>query len=191
MNVRQTWATQDLTPPDGLPFIGRYSPTAMRVWTACGFNQWGLSMGTRAAHVITSLILTGRHDDADLYSPQRPSQLLPSSAWELTKDNVEVATHFVKGLVKPLLATVTPKQLQPGEATINASLKHGRVAAYNDGGVLKCVAATCTHLGCSVRWNDGEKSWDCSCHGSRFGLDGSVLHGPAVTPLKIVDVEDL
>ena len=191
MQVRQTWATQDLTPPDGLPFIGRYSPASVSLWTACGFNQWGLSMGIRAAHIITSLILHGQHEDAALYSPQRASQLLPSSAWALTKDNVEIAAHFVKGLVKPLLATVTPKQLQPGEATISSSLKYGRVAAYNDGGVLKCVSATCTHLGCSVRWNDGEKSWDCSCHGSRFDLDGSVLHGPAVRPLPIVDVEDL
>ena len=63
------------------------------------------------------------------------------------------------------------------------------VAALRDAdGVLHAVSATCTHLGCTVRWNGAERSWDCPCHGSRFDIDGSVLTGPAVEPLTPVDV---
>ncbi len=42
----------------------------------------------------------------------------------------------------------------------------------------------CTHLGCKLEWNNFEKSWDCSCHGSRFDKDGNILDGPANKPKK-------
>ena len=37
----------------------------------------------------------------------------------------------------------------------------------------------CPHLGCALKWNPAEHSWDCSCHGSRFAEDGRVLDNPA------------
>jgi Rieske Fe-S protein len=44
------------------------------------------------------------------------------------------------------------------------------LAVYrSDDGGLQAVSAACTHLGCAVHWNSAEKSWDCPCHGSRFG----------------------
>ena len=72
-----------------------------------------------------------------------------------------------------------------GEAVIllhsvfsNTQLLTGRL--HHDG-------PTCTHLGCPLRWNDAERSWDCHCHGSRFGTDGSILDGPATKPLDAAD----
>lgn len=42
----------------------------------------------------------------------------------------------------------------------------------------------CPHLGCALKWNSAENSWDCPCHGSRFAEDGEVLDNPANGNLK-------
>lgn len=42
----------------------------------------------------------------------------------------------------------------------------------------------CPHLGCALKWNKAERSWDCACHGSRFDARGKVLDNPANGDLK-------
>lgn len=37
----------------------------------------------------------------------------------------------------------------------------------------------CPHLGCALKWNKAEHSWDCPCHGSRFEKDGTLIDNPA------------
>ena len=37
----------------------------------------------------------------------------------------------------------------------------------------------CPHLGCSLEFNEIEKTWDCPCHGSRFDIDGKCINGPS------------
>jgi Rieske Fe-S protein len=59
------------------------------------------------------------------------------------------------------------------------------VAAYRDNsGKLTVLSPVCTHLGCTVRWNSADRTWDCPCHGSRFRPTGEVFSGPAETPLE-------
>ena len=53
-----------------------------------------------------------------------------------------------------------------------------------DSGQLRAFAITCPHLGCSYDFDDGKQHFVCPCHGSEFALDGSIIHGPASSPLS-------
>jgi hypothetical protein len=46
-------------------------------------------------------------------------------------------------------------------------------------------APKCTHLACVLAFDDGEQTWDCPCHGSRYDREGQVICGPAVTALDL------
>jgi 3-phenylpropionate/trans-cinnamate dioxygenase ferredoxin reductase subunit len=62
-----------------------------------------------------------------------------------------------------------------------------QLAVYRDDeGLTYELSPRCTHMGCTVDWNDTARTWDCPCHGSRFAADGSVVRGPAAEPLERV-----
>ncbi len=63
-------------------------------------------------------------------------------------------------------------------------LAFGGFVTKDESGKVNVFAINCSHLGCSVALNSTDKSFDCPCHGSRFHLDGTVLHGPAAYPLS-------
>ena len=65
----------------------------------------------------------------------------------------------------------------PGDPTFGGFLTR-------EGGQLRAFAITCPHLGCSYNFDDAKQHFLCPCHGSEFGLDGRVLHGPASAPLS-------
>ena len=51
-------------------------------------------------------------------------------------------------------------------------------------GLLTPTARRCPHLGCALKWNPQEHTWDCPCHGSRFTEDGALIDNPATGDLK-------
>ena len=69
----------------------------------------------------------------------------------------------------------------------NRSIWHGQLA-LNAGETLKTMliptVPRCPHLGCALKWNAAERSWDCPCHGSRFSENGKLRNGPATGDMK-------
>jgi glycine/D-amino acid oxidase-like deaminating enzyme/nitrite reductase/ring-hydroxylating ferredoxin subunit len=172
------WATQDNMPVDGMPYVGRLSPFSSRILTATGYKKWGLANGTAAAMMLSDLVLGRRNPWTDVFSSTRIKPL--ASAPELFKENANVAVQFFGDRLTRRMSASDP---DPGEGKIVRS-GLGQAAVYRDeSGTLHSVSARCTHLGCIVRWNGAERMWDCPCHGSRFGYDGKVVQGPAVSPL--------
>lgn len=46
-------------------------------------------------------------------------------------------------------------------------------------GILTPTLPRCPHMGCALKYNKQEHSWDCSCHGSRFTKEGKLIDNPA------------
>lgn len=173
------WSAQVEEPVDGLPFIGRNSMSE-NVFVATGFSGNGTTFGTVAAMIVTDLVNGRANAWADLYAATRMKPL--SSAATYVGENVDFPMHLVSDRLHPPEAK-SPAEIRPGEGK-TIRLKGERLAVYRDPqGGLHAVSSVCTHLGCLVKFNGAEKTWDCPCHGSRFGVDGEVLDGPATRPL--------
>jgi glycine/D-amino acid oxidase-like deaminating enzyme/nitrite reductase/ring-hydroxylating ferredoxin subunit len=180
---RYHWSTQDVFPADHLPWAGPAAYGQSRILMASGFSAWGITNGTASAALLADQLGGRSNEFSALLDPRRPGL---AALGELVKNNASVARHFVSGHVRGRKASASA-ELQPGDAKVmNVGGKPAAVHRDDDG-QLHSVSASCTHLGCTVEWNTAERSWDCPCHGSRFGVGGEVLHGPAVRPLPPIE----
>ena len=173
------WATQDHMSVDGVPYVGRHDPLSSGVWVATGFRKWGLAMGTAAAELLAAQIAGRDHPWAELFDPQRVRP--KASAASFVKENANVAIRFFGDRVAK---RGDVDEIGPGEGRVVGSGLGQRAVYRDDDGALHELSARCTHLGCIVNWNTGERTWDCPCHGSRFAATGEVIEGPAVRPLR-------
>ena len=179
--IQYRWSTQDYFPVDELAFIGKASPTAKRTFTSTGFRAWGMTQGTVAALLFTDWVLGRENPWTDLYDPYGAARVAQDVA---NKEFIKLQARATKNLVGERLMRHPERDLAPGEGQVMRV--DGKVLAVSRDldGTVRSVSAACSHMGCLVAWNSNERSWDCPCHGSRFGMDGRVLHGPAVAPLK-------
>ncbi|MHB0949310.1 MAG: FAD-dependent oxidoreductase [Gemmatimonadaceae bacterium] len=178
-DVVTRWSGQVMEPADYIAFTGPNPDGAENVYLHTGDSGQGMTHGTIAGILLTDLILKRPNPWAEVYHPKR-LRLSRSSATQALKENLNVAAQYLDW-VKP--GDTNPDDIRAGEGCVLRRGAH-RIAAYRDeSGTLHERSAVCTHLKCVVQWNPAEKSWDCPCHGSRFGPKGEVLNGPAVEPL--------
>ncbi len=178
--VDRRWSGQVIESHDGLPLIGE---TTARQFVATGYSGNGITFGTLAAMLIRDAIVGRRNRWSKLFAPQRKQ--VHGGVWNYLSENLEYPYY----MLKDRMAAGEGKSLRSLRRNQGKILKlnGARVAAYRDArGRTTLLQPECTHLGCVVQWNEAETSWDCPCHGSRFGCTGKVIAGPAETPLKRV-----
>ena len=162
------WSEHDMVTPDRRPFIGPIEEGDNKMFVMTGYSKWGLAVAGTAAQLITDLIEGNENSYKEFLSPHRD---LPKK--EKKKDQPSIAEQA--------------NQLQKGEAK-RFELNEVASGMYKDKtGDIHYVDLACTHLGCEVKWNDGDETWDCPCHGSVFDGTGKVIAGPAKDPLKQID----
>lgn len=69
----------------------------------------------------------------------------------------------------------------PSRSVLRPQLAANAAAAVVS--LLTPSAPRCPHMGCALKWNRHEHSWDCPCHGSRFSKDGELLENPSTGSL--------
>lgn len=174
------WSTQDGMPADSLPYAGRYTPRSRHLWVNAGHQKWGMTNATAGARVVADLIAGRDSPWANLLDPNR---VTVSAAPRVARAQLWVGAHLIGDRLTPAEAS-SAEEVPPGQArVVRAGL--GKIGLFRDeAGTAHGVSLRCAHLGCLLHWNGAERSWDCPCHGSRFGVDGEVLAGPATQPLE-------
>jgi glycine/D-amino acid oxidase-like deaminating enzyme/nitrite reductase/ring-hydroxylating ferredoxin subunit len=149
VEVVRHWSAHDHETPDGLPYVGE-APFGRNLFMAAGFEGWGMTKSMVAASVIADAVAGRSGPLTDIISPSRAPGV--SSVVPIASENVTVGGEFVEG-----------------HLTSRARKAHEDSVA----------GRSCTHLGCETKWNTGEGTVDCPCHGSRFDRHGHTLYGPA------------
>lgn len=172
------WSGQVMESVDGIGYIGP-SPGGDGTFIVTGDSGNGLTHGTIAGLLFDDLVNGRENPWFSLYHPARVSL---RAVGEMAKGNLETARQYGDWIA-------------PGEADSEADIALGEGGIVRDGlkkdavyrdekGAVHRFSATCRHLGCVVRWNGSEKTWDCPCHGSRYDRYGEVINGPAAEGLR-------
>ena len=161
------WCNEDFDTPDRVPYVGAPDPDdAPGFYVATGFNAWGITNGTAAGIMIADLIIGEASPWQELYDPARPCP----DDFHRNGDSQSIIDDV--------------DTLLPGEGGVLVRKELKLAVRRDDAGELHTISAECTHKGCTVTWNNADRTWDCPCHGSIFAADGEVLHGPAKKPLS-------
>jgi glycine/D-amino acid oxidase-like deaminating enzyme/nitrite reductase/ring-hydroxylating ferredoxin subunit len=181
--VDHRWSGQVIETNDGLPYIGE---AASGQFVATGLSGNGLTYGTLAGMMARDWVLARENPWRDLFSLDRTKIL--GGTWNYLSENVDYPLHLVKGFLSSPEAD-SVNSVGKGEGKVVKIDGHRCAVSRDSDGKLSVRSAICTHMGCVVRWNGADKTWDCPCHGSRFNHDGEVIGGPAETPLAEVNSE--
>jgi hypothetical protein len=110
------------------------------------------------------------------YSPQTPDLYVATgfNKWGMTNSMLSalILRDRIRGRENAFAELFDPSRsiLQP------QLLLNGAHSVIN---LLTPTIPRCTHLGCALKWNLAEHTWDCPCHGSRFTAEGKLLENPA------------
>lgn len=167
------WSSHDYMTEDCMPFIGFGGKETKNILVATGFSKWGLANAATGAVLINDLVNEQENRYQSLFNPFR---FIPKLEKETNEDQINYPSS---------IQIEKENNLSNLQAMTYETEDDEKIGVFQDAeGQRHHLNLSCTHLGCSVGWNDGDKTWDCPCHGSRFAATGEVLAGPATHPLK-------
>lgn len=169
LNPDYIWSNEDIMTLDKIPYIG-YIEKNKNLLIATGYNTWGMTNGVLSSFILKDLILEKNNEFIELTNPMRVNNI----------NNIKKIFDNIIGNTKSFISTKIIKNKNWYGNNIKFEIRNNKnVAIYNDGNKEHIVYSTCPHMGCTLLFNDIEKTWDCPCHASRFDLDGKCIKGPS------------
>ena len=115
------------------------------------------------------------------YSARTPDLYVATgfNKWGMTSSMVaaEILTDLVRGKETPYATLYSPsRSILHSQLAINAFESLTNLLSFSK--------KRCPHMGCALKWNPAEHTWDCPCHGSRFEEDGTLIDNPATGDLN-------
>lgn len=166
-DIVMTYSNQDMITPDHMPYIGEIKNN---MYIGCGYNTWGMTNSILASKIISDLILEKENEYIEIFNPNR-----------FNLANLVKLPIIMLSQIKSFLGPKLNKNKSWYLNRISFIDKNGKsLAVYKDeSGFKHIVYNKCPHLGCSLIFNEEEKTWDCPCHSSRFDIDGKCIKGPS------------
>ena len=157
------WSNTDIMTNDNLPYIGRIKDNLL---IGTGYNTWGLTNSFLAGSILSDIITNKDNQYIDLFNPNRINiHTIP---------NIFTNTYkSIDGYIKDYLTK--------NKNITYTKINNQKVMIYQNNKVYR----KCPHLGCSLIFNEIEKTWDCPCHGSKFNLEGICINGPSNKDITI------
>ncbi len=170
-DIAFVWSNVDIITGDKLPFIGEIKKNFL---IATGFNTWGMTNGILAGEILSKIILKEDVPFQNLFT--------------LKRSNFYQIKSFFGNMLGSVVSFIGSKKHQKAwyhENPIFLKIKGKSVGIYTDEHKKKhFVYTTCPHMGCSLIFNEQEKTWDCPCHSSKFSIDGKCLKGPSTKDIQ-------
>ncbi len=115
------------------------------------------------------------------YSPRTPDLFVTTGfnkwGWTTAMAGAEILCDLLQGKANVCAPAFAPDRPMP----VAAAVGNAAEAVWD---ILRPTVPRCPHMGCALRYNAAERSWDCPCHGSRFDEAGGLMDNPATDDLK-------
>lgn len=167
VKVLSTWSSQDYEVFDFLPIID----TCDDFIVITGFNKWGNTNAYVASKVVQEIVCDEQSALRELFTYKRKSLVLNK---KIVSENFQVLKNLVESKMDASQLAIPDEQ-----TSVSFQVNHHPYGIYREKDVLYIVDILCPHLGCTLKFNEHDKCWDCPCHGSRFTIEGEIIKGPA------------
>ncbi|MBQ2639489.1 MAG: FAD-dependent oxidoreductase [Bacilli bacterium] len=166
-NYEYIWSNHDIITNDNLAFIGEIEKDFM---IGTGYNTWGMTNSTIAGKILSDIVLNKENKYIKLFNPKRGLNLS-----KVLKFPIILSSN-----IKSFVGSKVNKNKSWYKNVVFKKINGNNVGIYIDEDSNKHIIYNkCPHLGCSLVFNEVEKTWDCPCHGSRFDISGKVITGPS------------